>query len=412
MVPEMGKAYPGWRDDGSMADVVCVGDVHEGISFGFLMDPETGVSARALDLHRNFVTAANWAIDHRAKLFCVLGDLFDRTHVAPVFREMVRRDVIEPLGAAGIEVWLLAGNHDQPRAFARGTSLDDYRGYRHVKVFREPTTEVREFGGTRVGFVLLPYMHPEEIVKRMREKLDEEVSREQAYEMSRALWREWIAEKTVGLDVDRRIVYGHFWIDGAQPTESGYEVVPDEFTFTRDMFPPSMDLAVFGHIHRHQTLHDRIVYTGAPERIDWGERDEAKGFLALDAANASWEFVELPAREMVRVMVTIGVEEDPTAKILAALPGDPKDKLVRLDVMLPEALRPKVEQRRIDEALQGAFHYEVKWLVQRKDFRVVEEFTMDPVRLLRGYVDAHYKEHPRKAAIEAHGEQLLKEAVA
>ena len=114
---------------------------------------------------------------------------------------------------------------------------------------------------------------------------------------------------------------------------------------------------------------------------------------------------------MVRVAVTIGIDEDPTAKILDALPANARDKLVRLEVTLPEALRPKVEQRRIDERLAGAFHYEVKWLVQRKDFRVVEEFTMDPMRLLRGYVDAHYKEHPRKAAIEADGEQILKEVI-
>src|SRR2546426_8251983 len=124
-----------------MPDVVCVADVHEGIGFGFLIDPETGVSARALDLHRNFVAAANWAIEHGAKLFCVLGDLFDRANVAPVFRELVRRDVIEPLGKAGIEVWLLAGDHDQPPAVARRTSPGDLPGYRHVQIFRLPTTE-------------------------------------------------------------------------------------------------------------------------------------------------------------------------------------------------------------------------------------------------------------------------------
>src|SRR5439155_644981 len=83
----------------------------------------------------------------RASRFCILGDLFDRAHVAPVFREMVRRDVIEPLGAAGIEVWILAGNHDQPRRAVRSTSLDDYRGYSHVKVFRNPKMEIREFDG-------------------------------------------------------------------------------------------------------------------------------------------------------------------------------------------------------------------------------------------------------------------------
>ncbi len=394
-----------------MADVVCVGDVHEGINFGYLVNPETGVSARAMDLHGNFVKAARWATEHGAKLFCVLGDLFDRTHVAPVFREMVRRDVIEPLGEAGVEVWLLAGNHDQPRAFARGTSLDDFRGYDHVKVFREPATEVREFGGSKVGFVLLPYLHPEEVVRRAHERLGEEVTREQAYAFAREMWKSWISEQAKALDVDRRIVYGHFWVEGAQPSASSYEVVPGEFTFTRDMFPPEADLAVFGHIHRHQTVWDRVVYTGAPERIDWGERDDPKGFLALDAANARWEFVELDAREMVKVDVAVGVDDDPTAKILDALPPDPTDKLVRLEVTIPEAVRAKVEQRRIDEALRGAFHYEARWLVQRKDFRVVEEFTMDPMRLLNGYVDAHYADHPRKEGIAQTGEALLKEVL-
>lgn len=394
-----------------MADVVCVADVHEGISFGFLMDPETGVSARALDLHRNFVAAAQWAIEHGAKLFCVLGDLFDRTHVAPVFREMVRRDVIEPLGKAGIEVWLLAGNHDQPRAFARSTSLDDFRGYAHVKVFREPATEVREFGGKRVGFLLIPYMHPEEIVKRAHEKLGEAVSQEQAYAAARETWKRWIADHAASLNVQRKILYGHFWLEGAKPSATGYEVVPGEFTFARDMLPPTVDLAVFGHIHAHQVVDDRFVYTGAPERIDWGERDDPKGFLALDAANAAWEFIELPSRPMVKVEVTVAIDEDPTAKILAALPEDPKDKLIRLEVTIPEALRQRVDERRIDERLTGAFHYEARWLVQRKDFRVVEEFTMDPLRLLHEYVDAHYKGDPRKDGIKERGERVLKEVL-
>lgn len=394
-----------------MADVVCVADVHEGISFGFLMDPETGVSARSLDLHRNFAAAAKYAIEQGAKLFCVLGDLFDRTHVAPVFREMVRRDVIEPLGKAGIEVWLLAGNHDQPRAFARGTSLDDYRGYNHVKVFREPSTEVRELGGKRVGFLLLPYMHPEEIVKRAQERSGEVISQEQAYAAAREMWKRWITDHADALDADRRILYGHFWVEGAKPSATGYEVVPGEFTFARDMLPPTVDLAVFGHIHARQVVYDRFVYVGAPERIDWGERDDPKGFLALDAANATWEFIELPARPMVKVDVTVAMDEDPTAKILTALPENPRDKLIRLEITIPEALRPRVDERKIDERLTSAFHYEARWLVQRKDFRVVEEFTMDPLRLLSEYVGAHYKGDPRRDGIKERGERVLKEVL-
>src|SRR5207249_1983474 len=173
-----------------MHEIVCVGDVHEGLSFDFRIDPETGISERALDLHGNFAKAARWAIEHGASLFCILGDLFDRAHVAPVFREMVRKDVIEPLGAAGIEVWILAGNHDEPRRTARSTSLDDYRGYAHVKVFRTPKVEIREIGGRKIGFILIPYMHPEQVVEQVRQTLGKEVPRELAYETARVTWRE------------------------------------------------------------------------------------------------------------------------------------------------------------------------------------------------------------------------------
>jgi exonuclease SbcD len=177
------------------------------------------------------------------------------------------------------------------------------------------------------------------------------------------------------------------------------------------MLPDDVDLAVFGHIHAHQVVYDRFVYTGAPERIDWGERDDPKGFLALDAANATWEFVELPARTMTKVEVTVAIDEDPTAKILAALPPNPKDALVRLEVTIPESLRTRVDEHRVDDRLRDAFFYEVRWLVQRKDFRVVEEFTMDPLRLLREYVDGHYKGDPRRDAIKGRGEAILKEVL-
>ncbi|HTD82047.1 MAG TPA: metallophosphoesterase, partial [Thermoplasmata archaeon] len=179
-----------------MHEIVCVGDVHEGIAFGFRVDPETAISERALDLHRNFARAASWAIEHGTKLFIVLGDLFDRPNVAPVFRELVRRDVIEPLGKAGIEVWLLAGNHDQPRADKRSTSLEDYRGYPHVRVFRSPEAVTEEIAGHKVGFLMIPYLHPEQVLEMAKEKKVagfESLTIEEAYVVARTLWKEWIA---------------------------------------------------------------------------------------------------------------------------------------------------------------------------------------------------------------------------
>ena len=395
-----------------MHEIVCVGDVHEGLSFDFRIDPETGISERALDLHGNFAKAAHWAIDRRAALFCILGDLFDRTHVAPIFRELVRRDVIEPLGKAGIEVWILAGNHDQPRRAARSTSLDDFRGYPHVRIVRDPKVETRTIDGQKIGFILLPYLHPDEIVEQIREKLGKEIPREEAYEAARRVWKSWIEKRAEELkDADLRVLFGHFEFQGARyASTTPPEIVPHDFTFSRDMIPPAVDLAVFGHIHLHQSLFDKVVYTGAPERIDWGERLDPKGFVAL-RPDGAWSFVELAARPMEKVDVTVGMGDDPTSRVLEALPEDVKGKLVRVEVRLPDEVRPSLDERKLGERLRDAFHYELR-LVSTERVRIAtDEFTMDPTRLLADFVDRNLEGHPRKDAIKAEAQRLLREAL-
>ncbi len=396
-----------------MHEIVCVGDVHEGLSFDFRIDPDTGISERALDLHGNFAKAARWAIDHQASLFCILGDLFDRTHVAPVFRELVRRDVIEPLGQAGIEVWILAGNHDQPRKAARSTSLDDFRGYAHVRIFREPKAETRSIDGRTVGFILLPYVHPEEIVEQIREKLGRDIPREEAYEAARRVWKGWIQNRADDLKTaDLRVLFGHFEAQGARyASTTPPEVVPHDFTFSRDMLPASVDLAVFGHIHMHQSLFGKLVYTGAPERIDWGERLDPKGFVAVKA-DGSWSFVELPARPMEKIEVTVNAGEDVTKRVLGALPADVSGRLVRIEVRLPDELRASLDEKKLERRLADAFHYEVRLVSSERARVMTDEFTMDPVRLLSDFVDKTFADHPRRDAIKAEAHRILREALA
>jgi exonuclease SbcD len=396
-----------------MHEIVCVGDVHEGLNFDFRIDPETGISDRALDLHGNFARAARWAIEHEAGLFCILGDLFDRTHVAPIFRELVRKDVIEPLGAAGIEVWILAGNHDQPRRTARSTSLDDFRGYGHVRVFREPKTEVREIDGRRVGFILIPYMHPEQVVERVRDTLGKDVPREEAYEVARRLWKEWIHKRADDLkEAGLRILFGHFEFQGVRYASTvPTEVVPNDFTFSQDMVPGAVDLVVFGHIHMRQVLARKVVYPGAPERIDWGERLDPKGFLAV-RPDGTWEFVDLPARPMDKVDVAVGMADDVTRSVLEALPPDVAGHLVRIEVTLPDELRNRLDEKRVAERLRDAFHYEIKFISTSRPRTVTDEFTMDPNRLLSEYVDKVLADHPRRDAIKVEAQRVLKEALA
>src|SRR5438093_9673314 len=312
-----------------MHEIVCVGDVHEGLSFDFRIDPETGISERALDLHGNFAKAARWEID-----------------------------------------------------------------------------------GRKIGFILIPYMHPEQVVEQVRETLGKDVPRELAYEAARRTWQEWIRNRAADLkDADLRILFGHFEFQGVRYASTAPpEVVPNDFTFTPDMIPDAVDLVVFGHIHMHQTVCGKIVYAGAPERIDWGERLDPKGFLAI-RPDGGWSFVELPARPMDKFEAVIGMGDDVTEKVLAAITAEVMGHLVRIEATLPDELRNRLDEKRLADRLRDAFHYEVKFVSASRPRVVTEEFTLDPSRLLTDYVDKVLADHPKREAIKVEARRVLKEAL-
>ncbi len=398
-----------------MSKIVLVGDIHEGINFGFNIDAETGISRRALDIHSNFAETAKYTIENNAQLFVVLGDMFDRTHVSPTFRELIRRDVIEPLEKDGIEVWILAGNHDQPHGEKKGTSIDDFRGYGNVKVFRKPSVEKMEIEGKSIGFIIVPYLHPEQIARLVEEKEGTEVSREQMFLIGQRILKQWISNRCEELDTDLKIMFGHYYLEGAKLRETSCpEVLPGEFSFTRDMIPEALDLAVFGHVHLHQVIGPKpeFIYTGAIERIDWGEREDKKGFVVISPESEKlWEFQELPVREMVMINLEIKAEEEATQKILDAIPEEVKEKMLRLEIGLDEGLRERISESRISEKLKGSFYYDVKWKELTTEKLGYVEFTMNPYQLLRTFLKTNYGEHPKYEEILKEGESILNEVL-
>jgi exonuclease SbcD len=354
-------------------------------------------------------------MESRARLFVILGDMFDRTHVSPTVRELIRRDVIEPLEEEDIEVWILAGNHDQPHGEKKGTSIDDFRGYRNVKVFRKPAVEELEIEGKKLGFVIVPYLHPEQIARLVREKEGTDIGIEQMFIMGQKLLKQWIANRVDKLETDLKIMFGHYYLEGAKLREtSSPEVLPGEFSFTRDMIPETLDLVVFGHVHLHQSIGTKpeFVYTGAIERIDWGEREDEKGFVVISPEKDNlWEFKELPGRDMIKISLEIASEEDATKKILEAIPNDVKEKMIRLEIALDEGIREGISESQIAEKLKSAFYYDVRWKEMISEKVGFVEFTMNPYQLLRTFIETNYREHPEYEKILKEGEAILNEVL-
>jgi DNA repair exonuclease SbcCD nuclease subunit len=104
----------------------------------------------------------------------------------------------------------------------------------------------------------------------------------------------------------------------------GATVGPSDFTFRSNPdvirgsdIPPGYAAVFSGHIHRHQVLTRDlsgtplaapVLYPGSVERTAFAEKDEAKGYIMLEArkvegraggAIVDWRFEDLEARPMV-----------------------------------------------------------------------------------------------------------------
>lgn len=138
-------------------------DVHLGAPYGFL-EPEIGIRRRE-DQRRALGSVVAWASaeNPRVNLMLIAGDLFDRSE--PSRREVqFVRDVLGRAAAAGIEVFIVPGNHDEYRPRCFWDALETTR----VHVFRQygfSAVNLEEFDLTVWGGVMNPDRQGERLVR-------------------------------------------------------------------------------------------------------------------------------------------------------------------------------------------------------------------------------------------------------
>lgn len=128
-----------------------------------------------------------------------------------------------------------------------------------------------------------------------------------------------------------RIFVGHLTMLGGEfggfvPVTMGKEI------FWQSSWLDGFDAALLGHLHRHQLPDPSrpwICYAGSTERLDFGEREEEKGWVSIDlgAESPEWEFHPVPVRPMVQIeaeaegteMFFPDVPEDAILKVILRL---------------------------------------------------------------------------------------------
>lgn len=398
-------------------------DLHLGIDNYGSLDPETGLSTRVLDFLRAFDAIVDRAIAERMDAVLFTGDAFKNRDPSPTLqREFARR--ILRLAQADVPIVLLVGNHDLPNVVSRATPVEIYQVLQipGVHVCRSIESLVVATRSGPLQIVALPWIPRSGLLgaQQYREMDDQELDRE-----TRRLVSQAIAEQLGQLDSSQpAVLMAHVSLQGAT---LGYEqsiMLGKDISVGRDdLHARDFDYVALGHIHKHQVVgsHPPVVYAGSPERVDFGEEREPKGYVIVEIAGGlteretSFEFVELPARrfETVRIDAPGDSPDERVMREIERAATTVRGAIVRCFVKVDPGRERSVAAADIRRALSSAGAAYVAHIMvesettSRAREAVSEDVARDAAHMLERWVESRQYDARLKERILAKGRDMI-----
>jgi len=256
------------------------------------------LSERRRRLGQAWRETVDYALDHEADLYINTGDLFDQ--ISP--RNPPRASVVEAfreLKDAGVESFIIAGNHEAPGSIRDGAS---------------PHTVIREAGLATVFENRKDFEHRILDVRGTRVSIAG-----MSYDRNLPAGEDPLADKTVPAGGDVNIAMLHYSVERIAPPIWEEPVIKVE-SLQRNSH---IHLYAMGHIHAYidtRVGDSRILYPGATEHYNFGECGKQTGFCyaELSPEEIQVEFIQTEAQPMSQVKLHTSTmdPDDPTETIL------------------------------------------------------------------------------------------------
>ncbi|MBI4035610.1 exonuclease SbcCD subunit D [Candidatus Daviesbacteria bacterium] len=324
-------------------------DIHIGMENYAKLDPETGLSSRLLDFFKTFDFIVEKALEEDVDAVVFAGDAYKTREPNPTQQRGFGERIAKI--AKKIPVVLVVGNHDTPNAEGRANTLDIYSALEidNVWVSRQP--ELLQIP-TKAGIlqvVTLPWLHKNDY-KSVGDKLN-------------MLYNKIAPDSPA-------IFLSHAEVVGAEyGSEKGMAITNDVTIPLPLIQDKRLTYVALGHIHKHQVLSKPgdsplVVYSGSPQRIDFGEEKEEKGICLIDINQGSnfkfqisnFKFVPTNARKFLTITINLeDKDSDPTQTIVNEIAkNNIKDKIVRVVINIPAECEKEIKMDQIKKALKDA----------------------------------------------------------
>jgi exonuclease SbcD len=252
-----------------------IGDIHIGGGYSLgKTDPKTQLNSRLLDFSNTFDSIIDEFESNGVTLVVITGDIYETRHpTSPqlnAFSKCIRR-----ANSKGIEIIMIAGNHDQQSPIATTTiDIFDYLDIPNVSIF----TNIGKYTSKdkSVDIILMPY--------RNRRMLGVTTNAEAVSKLRDSL-------KSIQYTPNRKkLLVGHFMVGKAVSGRDGESFSMSEIILPWDLFK-GVDTVVMGHVHQHEILRKSdnhiVCYIGSMEKISFGERAHKKVSAIIDTDDIS-----------------------------------------------------------------------------------------------------------------------------
>ncbi len=286
--------------------------------------------------HRRFLA---WLVELVASrsvdVLVVAGDVFDRS-VPSAAAEALFYGFLSDLAreAPGVQVIVVAGNHDGPARLAAPAPMLAHLGAAArlpVRIVASlPVTDAGEIdldalvvplhtrsGEARGHLVAVPFLRPSDLSRARPGIAADSGPIERARVIHRQLVDAALAKR--GSATGLLVATGHGQVRGARlsPESERPLLGGDEAALPLDVFPRELDYVALGHLHLAQSLDDgRVRYSGAPMPLAFSERAYPhQVVIASERVSETRRGIELEAVRVPRFVELVRLEGDEGAPL-------------------------------------------------------------------------------------------------
>jgi len=350
-----------------MIKFIHTADIHFGMENYGRIDPKTGIHTRLLDFDRAVNFCIDRAIEEQVDFFMFSGDAYKTAHPTPTHQRLLLQCFLR-LFKANIPLIIVVGNHDNPLSFGKAHALEIF-GQLPVSgfyVISQPTSLTIQTKSGPVQIVGIPWPSRTTVALQAHHAHSSVTELASYISASVGTIIKQIAEQ---LDPTiPAVLAGHLTVSTGIFSGSEKRAIygTDPILLPSQLALAPFDYVALGHLHRYQNLNPHgypaIIYSGSPERIDFGERKEDKGFCIVTIhkkGTTDHVFIKTPTRPFVQLDVNLNATQSQTEQIIAEIKKHPQiheETVLKIVYHLPVNCKDRVDITAIQNAC-AHIHY-------------------------------------------------------